>query len=305
MNRFPRGAAALSVLLFACAAPRLDPAFDPERSLAEVVALLQSGVDRDLYRFEPPADPTGENLFRASLARLQRYGELVTDPAFQDSMRFARARAHERLLDFEAAERLYAEVAASQSPLQEHAALYLPFARSMAEIMRAPGRNEQDMQPDQLLLRLADQRQRLREVGQALGEDPRVCLVNLCIERLDVREREFLWRTRALFPTGPKVALDAARELIEDHVESRRVLEHSLRLADMYSELARSYVAAVDPEGYDFDAAYARNLIQSASQIYAEVAAVDGRVEREEARAGLVSLEALTDRIQGMQGGPR
>ncbi|MFH0944961.1 MAG: hypothetical protein V2A76_07160 [Planctomycetota bacterium] len=291
--------ATLLLNLGACGTGRPDAAFDSQRSLAEVVATLQDGMDRDLYRFDPPTDLTGENLFRASLARLARYEDLVADPGFLASIRFARARAEERMLNFEAARSLYEEVAAGESELAERAREYGEFAGQMAGILNIKEEQSDGGRPDELLLRLAEQRQRLRGIADALADDPRLCLVKMSIERLDVREREFLWRTRALFPGGSKVALDAARELVQDHVESRRVLEHSLRLADMYAELVRAYVAAVDPGGYDFDATYARNLIQLASQIYAEVAAVDGRTEREEARAALVSMEALADRIRG------
>lgn len=291
--------AVLLLSLGACGTGRPDAAFDSQRSLAEVVATLQDGMDRDLYRFDPPTDLTGENLFRASLARLDRYEDLVSDPGFLASIRFARARAEERMLNFEEASILYAEVAAGDSELAERAREFGDFASRMAENHRVKEPQPDGGRPDELLLRLAEQRQLLRELADTLADDPRLCLVRMSLERLDVREREFLWRTRALFPGGSKVALDAARELVEDHVESRRVLEHSLRLADMYAELARAYVAAVDPGGYDFDATYARNLIQFAAQIYAEVAAVDGRPEREEARAALVSMEALSARIRG------
>ncbi len=290
----------LLALTAGCAAPRLDPAFDPYRSLAEVVAVLQNGVDADLYRFEPPLDVSGENVFRASLARLARYYDLVPDPGYRTAIRFAQARARERLLDFQEAAKLYGEVAQGKGPLAQRAAKDLEFAARMAELTRPLADEQGTTSPEQLLLYLAGQRQALRELLEKLDkEDARACLALISIERLDVREREFLWRTRALFPGGSKVALDAARQTVRDHVESRRVLEHSMRLGDMYAELARSYISSVDPAGFDFDAAYARNLIQSASRVYAEVAAVDGRPEREEARAALVTLEALVARIGG------
>jgi len=157
-----------------------------------------------------------------------------------------------------------------------------------------------DARPDEILIGLGQRRAALREI--LAGLDPaelRRCLVEAAIERLDVREREFLWRLRVLSPRGTEVALEAAEQVVADHRASRRLLGHTLRVADMYAELARAYVASVDPSGFDFDAAYVRNLTQTAARIYGEVAAIDGRPEREEARAQLLSLEALMTRIQG------
>ena len=88
---------------------------------------------------------------------------------------------------------------------------------------------------------------------QEIGTDPRRAFVLCSIERIDVRKREFLWRTRALVQDGVQTAVATAREVVSNHVESRRVLEHSLRLADMYSELARAYVSAVDPASHEFN----------------------------------------------------
>lgn len=295
--RVAQAVAVCMVLLSGCSTSRPEPALDPHRTLAEVVAVLEQGANADLYRFDPPTDVTGENLFRSSLARLDRCAELIDDAGFGASIDFARGRAKERLLDYAAAVELYARVASGSSPLARRAGELAEFPRQMARIEAEGATDQENLSPPDLLMRIARKKVGMRELMEGMGDDVRASLVMASIERLDVREREFLWRTRALFPNGSEVALTAARELVADHVESRRALEHSLRLADMYAELARAYVAAVDPSGYDFDAAYARNLIQSASQIYAEVAAVDGRIEREEARAALAGLEALAIRL--------
>lgn len=287
----------VALVALGCASPpAVAPADESYRSLAEVVAVLESGTGADLYRFDPPTDVTGENLFRASAARLERYRQLLPDPAFEPSIAFALARARERLFDFAGAAALYEQVAAGASPLATRAARLGTFARRMADVL---AHEPAEGGADDLLLRLAQQRVLLRGIAAELGDDPRAALVEVAIERQDVREREFLWRVRALGRNGTEVALDAARQVALDHAESRRRHEHALRLADMYAELARGYVSAVDPAGHDFDAAYALNLIQAAARTYAEVAAVDGRPEREEARAQLAALEGLSERLGG------
>ena len=281
-----------------CRAPeRPDPALDPHRTLAEVVALLVAHRDADVYRFDPPTDVTGENVFRTTLARLGRYAERLDDPEFRPAIRFAEAQARERLLDFEGAAAAYEEVARGGSDLAAEAGRLGVLPRALASVLRPIAPNAR---PDEVLIGLGERRAALRSrLASTPPEERRRCLVEAAVERLDVREREFLWRLRVLSPQGTQVALEAAEQLVADHPESRRLLAHTLRVADMVAELARAYVASVDPAGFDFDAAYARNLIQRAAQVYGEVAAIDGRPEREEARAQLLALEALTARIRG------
>lgn len=294
--RAPRNLLVLAGLTLAsCSTPRPDPVYGPYRSLIEVVAELELGVNADLYRFDPPTDVTGENLYRATLARLAAFENLVTDPSYGPTLKFAQARARERLFDFAAAATLYDEVGREQSELGARSRDLAPFARRLAALTAPMA----DVAPAELLRAIDERRAQLVTALQEAGDDPRRSCVQCCIERLDVRKREFLWRTRALMQDGVQNAVACAREVVTNHVESRRVLEHSLRLADMYAELARAYVAAVDPATHEFNAAQARNLIQAASQVYAEVAAVDGKPEREEARAALVALEALSLRVGG------
>lgn len=274
-----------------------DPAFDPARTLVEVVATLQAARDADIYRFDPPTDISGENLFRATLGRLRRYDERLRDPAFRPSVAFAEGLARERLLDFDGAAERFEEVVAGGSALAGEAQRLGVLPRRVAEIVRPL---PMDARPDEVLIGLGMRRAALRRLLAELPSDePRRCLVEAVVERLDVREREFLWRLRVLSSQGTQVAIDAAEQLVSDHRESRRLLEHTLRLGDMYAELAQVYAASVDPGGFDFDPAYARDLIQAAARIYGEVAAIDGRPEREEARARLLALEALTARLGG------
>lgn len=278
-----------------CAGAPVDSSFSAQRSLIEIVAEVESARDADLYRFDPPRDVTGENLFRASLARLDRFEALSPDPELRPAILLARATARERMLDFEGAVETYREVAATSSALAVKAKERTVFAEEM-ERLSAPLR--ESAAPLDLLAAIDAQRLALVEFRARVGDDPRRCLVECAIERLDVRHREFSWRFRAIVPDGTARFLEAAERTARDHAESRRVLEHLLRLGDAYAELARSQFAAIDPHDHAFDAARARNLIRAAEQVYAEVAAVDGRIEREEARAALASLEALGQRLR-------
>lgn len=283
-----------------CASPPEDPALGPYRSLVEIVAELGLARDVDLYRFDAPRDVTGENVWRATLRRLENFESLIEDPRFRPALRFAQAECREHLADFAGAAALWREVAALPGPeaadLKALAATRAPLCDELATKTR-PLDADEARSPDDVVRALATQRMALKELLAANVADPRASLIECAIERQDVREREYLWRVRAFVDDGAQLALDSAQRVIANHVDSRRIHEHRLRLADYYAELARGYVVAVDPTQATFDATRARNLIQAAGRTYAEVAAIDGIPEREEARAGLASLEALLDRI--------
>jgi len=295
-------AAVVPLLVFVavsgCASSQADPSFGPYRSLVEVVAELEFHRDADLYRFDAPTDVTGENLYRASLARLQNFDALVTDPRFDDSIAFAMAQARERLLDFDAAADLYGRVAAAPTPLGTCAAELLPLTRQLRDLTR-PVESEGQLTPDAIVAELEVRRGAMLDLLEASVDDPRSSLVEVVVERLDVRRREFQWRVRAVMNDGTGRALDFASAVVELHPESARVHEHRLRLADMYAELARGYASSIDPGDYEFDATRFRNMVQAASALYTEVATVDGRPERQEARAGLASMESLVRRVRG------
>jgi hypothetical protein len=279
-----------------CSAPEPNPAYGPYRTLLEVVAELDATRDADFYRFDPPRDVSGESLPRATLARLERIESLLRDPALAPAIVFARAQAHERLSGFEAALAGYREVAAGEGPLAAVAAAALPFTAEMVELTRPL---PDPVRPLDVLAPLAQRREALTQLLEVHADDPRVCLTWIAIERLDVRLREYLYRNRNAIDDGTRRAVDHARDVIAAHSESRRLLEHVLRLGDFLAELARAQVAAIDPESAEFDATRARNAIAAAAEVYAEVAAVDGAPEREEARAGLAALEALAQRLTG------
>lgn len=282
--------AALALFVGACADAPVDPSFGPHRSLLEIVAEIESARDVDLYRFDPPLDVTGENLFRASLARLDRFEALSPDPELRPAILLARATARERMLDFSGASAAYREVAATKSGLATRAQRSLPLTEELADLT-AP--LEEVGAPLDLIAAIEKQRLALVNLLDRSSVEPRRYLIECAIERLDVRRREYAWRIRSIVPDGTARALDLAEATARTHAESRRVLEHLLRLGDAYAELAESQFAVIDPHDSAFDVARALNLIRAAEQVYAEVAAVDGRVEREEARAKLAGLEAL------------
>jgi hypothetical protein len=104
----------------------------------EVLADLTWHLRDDTYRFPAPKDPTGHDLYRLSLHRLENWDKRFPG-RLRDVTSFARAEALERLGGYAAARDLYAKVAAMPSPLAEKAAEGEKRAR-VRERGRAAGR---------------------------------------------------------------------------------------------------------------------------------------------------------------------
>src|ERR1041384_6212576 len=95
----------LLALLAAFIAPRRLHAGDATGSLApyedvlEVISDLTWHLKDDVYRFPPPRDPTGHDLYRLSLLRLGRW-ERRFPSRLHDVTSFGKAEALERLGEF-------------------------------------------------------------------------------------------------------------------------------------------------------------------------------------------------------------
>src|SRR6058998_4278579 len=112
--------ALLLVLAVARAAPAGDAtgAFAPYEDLLEVLADLTWHLKDDAYRFPPPKDPTGHDLYRLALSRLENW-EKRYPGRLRDVVGYARAEALERLGEYAKAAAGYGQVAAEGSPLAD------------------------------------------------------------------------------------------------------------------------------------------------------------------------------------------
>src|SRR5438876_4888989 len=132
-------AALLLVLAVARAAPAGDAtgAFAPYEDLLEVLADLTWHLKDDAYRFPPPKDPTGHDLYQLALHRLENW-EKRYPGRLRDVTGFARAEALEHLGEYRTAADLYRQVAALPSPLAEHARQGAERAGAFAEAAALP-----------------------------------------------------------------------------------------------------------------------------------------------------------------------
>src|SRR5215510_2447710 len=94
----------------------------PYEDLVEVLATLTWHLRDDLYRFPAPKDPTGRDLFKLALTRLESW-EKRFPGRMRDVTTLGRAQALERLGEYQRAADAYKEVASLiDSPLAARAA---------------------------------------------------------------------------------------------------------------------------------------------------------------------------------------
>src|SRR4029077_8791975 len=89
----------------------------PYEDLVEVLATLTWHLRDDVYRFPPPKDPTGHDLYKLSLTRLESW-EKRFPGRMRDVTTLGRAQALERLGEYQRAADAYGQGGGrAESPL--------------------------------------------------------------------------------------------------------------------------------------------------------------------------------------------
>src|SRR5579875_1020360 len=259
MRRRPLATVALVGVLLAAApgyAGDSTEAFAPYEDLVQVLADLTWHLDDDVYRFPPPRDPTGHDLYRLTLDRLRSWEQRFPD-RLRDVTTYARAEALERLGEYAAAADAYRQVIAMGSPLGEQ-------ARDGAA-------------RDKLIARFAG--------------TPFEPLARVEEERLEEATAATVVAHRRLIDDGDTTAERSLRFLIEKHAESKNLPAHILRLADFYAELAREYVDQHHrPLAFDEDTFRLR--AERALEMYRKVATGDGSPAKPEGQGRFDAFDA-------------
>ncbi|HLK10208.1 MAG TPA: hypothetical protein VKW76_02395 [Candidatus Binatia bacterium] len=290
MRRRPLATAALVGVLLAAApghAGDATGAFAPYEDLIEVLADLTWHLKDDIYRFPPPRDPTGHDLYHLTLDRLGSW-EKRFPGRLRDVTTFARAEALERLGEYAGAADAYRQVAAMASPLAERARDGAARATDFAAAAALP-----EDGPD-VQARLAALKAKLEawsKVIERFGGTPYEPLALVEEERLEEETAATIVAHRHLIDDGDATAERSLRFLIEKHAESKNLAAHILRLADLYADLAREYVAQHHrPLAFDEDDF--RQRADRALEMYRKVATWDGSPEKPEGQGQFSAFDA-------------
>jgi len=264
-------------------------AFAPYEDLLEVLAPLTWHLGDDLYRFPPPHDPTGHDLFQLTLARLEGW-EKRYPSIFRDVTTFSRAEAYERIGEYQKATDAYRQVADStDSPLAGAARRHASRTATFAAAAALPEGDDGELDA-----RLQALRKKLDAWGKIVEQQAGTPYQSMALveeERLERLTSGLVVDHRQLLDKGNQTAERALRFLIQKHAESKNLPEHVLRLGDLYADLAREYLRTHErPLVFKEDEFLAR--ADRALDVYRKVATWDGVREKPEGQGRFTAFEA-------------
>jgi hypothetical protein len=296
-RRMRTAIAALSlVLVVARAAPAGDAsgAFAPYEDLLEVLADLSWHLKDDTYRFPPPKDPTGHDLYQLALRRLENW-EKRYPGRLRDVTGYGRAEALEHLGEYRGAADLYTQVATLPSPLAAHAREGAERAGAFAGAAALP---EAARDMDGTLAALRSKLDAWSAVVARYSGTPWQPAALAEEERLEAMAARLVVTQRRSLEDGTTAAERALRFLVQKHADSKELPGHILHLADFYAELARDYVSEHErPLAFDEDEFVHR--ADRALDTYRKVATWDGAREKPEAQARFAALDAYKTAVLG------
>ena len=289
---------AVLVVLVLLAAPArggdATGALAPYEDLLEVVADLTWHLHDDPYRFPPPKDPTGHDLYRLSLERLQNWEQRYPG-RLHDVTAYGRAEALEHLGEYAKAADLYATVAKLPSPLADRAREGAERTGAFAEAAALP---ESGAELDGSLAALKTKLDAWAKLVTRYAGTPYEPAALVEEERLERAAARLVVANRRALQDGNVAAEQALRCLVQKHADSKDLPAHILGLADFYADVARDYVNEHDrPLAFE-EKAFVEHA-DRALDAYRKVAAWDGAPEKPEAQARYAAFDAYKTAVLG------
>lgn len=266
----------------------------PHESVLSAVAELRIFLRLDPYRELPGEDLTGQNIYRATLARLDTL-DLTTGAEYADILAFARAECYERLGLWAEAVAQFEATSEAGTSLSEESAARGDWAKKILELQRPPS-------PTIVARGYANHLDaRLLRVEGLRGKAPPYpydSLLLVLAEDTLAEKALFLFASRFVLPDATEGGVDAAQRLVDEHPLSRRRGEHLLLLGGFYEALARDYATLQDPARGRFDEGPWREWVEMALALYRQASQADGDPAKPEAQARLRTLEAFAMRTE-------
>ena len=289
--RMPAATLALALVATLAAPPAragdATGAFAPYEDLLEVLGDLTWHLRDDVYRFPPPKDPTGHDLYRLALLRLENW-EKRYPGRLRDVTGYARGEALERLGEYRKAANAYEQVSGQGSPLAEQARIARDRAADFAGAADLPEQGP-DVEGSLGALRAKlDAWAKVIERWHGTPYEPAALAEE---ERLEEATSGLVVRNRRVLQDGDLTAEHALRFLIEKHADSRNLPAHIMQLGDLYADMAREYVEQhARPLAFEEDEFLRR--ADRALDTYRKVATWDGIREKPEAQGRFTAFDA-------------
>jgi hypothetical protein len=288
----------LFALAAGCAGGRklpADPRYEPYENLLEIVSDVQRHAGDNTYQFPAPRDPSGQNLYKASLIRLLNF-EKIYPRRLPDAVNYTKGICMERLHDYPGALKAFKAVSESDSPLREQAAHAMDVLQKFNDL--ADYRIEKNNIGDYL----TEMEFKLNAWGKLIQEvkgTPYEWLALEEEEKLEQRLAEFAAQNYLVINNGIESALNLYRQLTIKHVKSKNINLHYLNWADFCALLSKRYAQQVDPRSLDFDMETFNKTADAAIRLYSLVAQKDGAIEKAEALGKLQAFNAYVAKVQG------
>lgn len=294
----------LSLLLISLAAtggcrstPKLsaDARYEPYENLLEIVADIQRHTNDNSYRFPSPRDPSGQNLFKASLIRLINF-ENVYPRRLRDVTTFSKGICMERLHDYSGALKAFRAVASSDSPLSKLAKRKSDILENLDDISRY---SIEKNSIDDYLTEMEFALNSWAELIDSVKGTPYEWLAREDEERVEQQLTEFVAQNYMVLENGIENALRLHQQLTIKHSRSKKIDLHYLNWADFNALLSKRYVREADPRSIDFDMETFNKTADAAIRLYSLVAQKDGVAEKVEALGKLQAFNAFVAKVQG------
>jgi len=293
----PSLALAMCILASSCAsraALRADARYEPYENLLEIVSDLQRHANDNTYRFPSPRDPSGQNLYKASLIRLLNF-EKIYPRRMPDVVDFSKGICMERLHDYAGALKAFKHVTESDSPLREQASSKMAILEKFNDL--ANYRIEKNNVGDYL----TELEFKLDAWGKLIGEvtgTPYEWLAREDEEKVEQHLAEFVAQNYLVIQNGVESALNLYRQLTIKHAQGKNINLHYLNWADFCALLSRRYAQEADPRSLGFDMETFNKTADAAIRLYSLVAQKDGATEKVEALGKLQAFNAFVAKIQ-------
>lgn len=267
--------------------------YSPQADLLSVAAEFELLAGIDPYRDGTPSDATGQNVARATLRRLANYSEQFPE-RFPAEVAMLRARALERLGDYDSAREQFLLAAEADTPMRD---LCLQRAGIIAQLIAIRESGDAPASPSETVRFLESRAAAYYAFADASTDPTYRSLALVEAEQAEVARAEFLAANRLSLPDGEAQAIAALRGVAEAHRNSARALEHALRLARFHRSLAEEEARIHPPGGLRFDAARFNRHVDMALEVLFRVSQADGREERLVAARELDALLAYRSMI--------
>lgn len=270
--------------------------YKPAESLLEILTDFQRHLNDDTYRFPTFKDITGQNIYKATLLRLTNFERLYPNK-FGPIVAYSRARAYEKLHDYEAALASYRQIIGTGSELEPEAKDRVKTCQAFLAAVTMPSTNGSVVKALDGFEKRAKDLERL--VKQYRGTHYQN-LARELLEQSDVERVSFLEANRNQIESGTELTIVEYNRIIKRHEESKNVYRHILRLGKFFEKLSREYSDHNNPEGLSFSMDEFQSYADSAMGLYTMVASKDGIIEKAEAQGLANSLRAYIAKIRSL-----